>query len=78
MPGETLEQLLTRLERRAIPTGAAIGLIAAIALLATAWADAAERLAAPVPEQLTAPRVAGWSPGDHGLAWHIETVKRAQ
>ncbi len=24
------------------------------------------------------PRVAGWSPGDYGLAWHIETVKRSQ
>lgn len=52
--------LLNRLERLSLPTGLAVVLIGVTAAAVLAWAVAADRLAAAVPERLVAPEVAGW------------------
>lgn len=52
--------LLARLDRFAIPSGAALAGLGAIALGVGAWAGAAERLAAPMPHRIDLPEVAGW------------------
>ncbi|QGN53211.1 exosortase A [Novosphingobium sp. Gsoil 351] len=57
--------LLTRLARRRIGDGAALGIAIALALGATAWAQAADRLAAPLPVQVGLPQVQGWQRIDY-------------
>lgn len=56
---------LTRLERFGINGWAALLAIAALVLLAGAWAARAERLAAPVPPQIALPVVQGWQMVDY-------------
>jgi len=51
---------LARLERMALPSGAAMGAIAALALAGLAWSAAANRMAAPMPDLITLPAVPGW------------------
>jgi exosortase A len=53
--------LLTRLERRSIPTAAGAGLVIALALSVLAWAEAAYHVAAPMSERLEVPVVTGWT-----------------
>ena len=49
-----------RLERMALPTGAALGALAALALTSLAWSAAANRIAAPMPDLIALPHVPGW------------------
>lgn len=57
--------LLVRLEGWRMNGWAVLGAIAALALLAGAWAARAERLAAPVPPQIALPVVPGWQIADY-------------
>jgi EpsI family protein len=55
---------LAMLERMALPNGAALGGIAALAAIALAWSAAANRIAAPMPDLLALPAVPGWHRAD--------------
>ena len=52
--------LLSRLARMAMPSGAALGVIAALALTGLAWSTAANRLTAPMPSLIVLPQMPGW------------------
>ena len=56
---------LARLERSSIGRETALAGIAAVALGACAWGQAADRLAAPMPAQIELPAVPGWSRVDY-------------
>ncbi len=64
--------LLARLERLALPVSAALGGIAALALAGLAWSAAANLIAAPMPDLITLPEVAGWHLEDSAprFEWH--------
>jgi exosortase A len=51
---------LTKLERYTLSPTAALAALFAVALLAAAWANAADRLRAPLPAQIDLPEVPGW------------------
>ena len=51
---------LARLERMGLPSGAALGAIAALALTGLAWSAAAAGMAAPLPDRIALPVVPGW------------------
>jgi EpsI family protein len=51
---------LTRMDTLRIGQGAALSLIAALAITAQGWAYAADRLSAPLPGQIFLPEVPGW------------------
>jgi EpsI family protein len=51
---------LARLEGMAVPSGAALGVIAALALTGLGWSAAANRIAAPLPDLIALPSVPGW------------------
>lgn len=52
--------VLTRLERQALAPLPALGALCAIVAVVLAWASAADRLRAPLPERIALPEVAGW------------------
>jgi exosortase A len=60
--GERIEAspLLAYLERQTLSAGAALGVIAALALTGLAWSAAANRIAAPMPDLIVLPEVPGW------------------
>lgn len=64
--------LLARLERMALPTPAALGGIAALALAGLAWSAAANSIAAPMPTYIAVPLVPGWQldEGSPKAEWH--------
>jgi exosortase A len=64
--------LLARLERMALPTTAALGGIAALALAGLAWSAAASRIAAPMPDLIALQAVPGWQfdNGSPKAEWH--------
>lgn len=53
-------RLLTTLERRSMTPVAALAALFGLAILAVAWASAADRLRAPLPAQIAFPDVPGW------------------
>jgi exosortase A len=52
--------LLGRLSRLEVPSGGALGAIAALALAGIAWSGAANRMTAPMPDLIVLPDVPGW------------------
>ncbi len=60
--------VLGRLARMALPSGAALGAIAALALGGLAWSAAANRMAAPMPDLIALPLVPGWHLADQAPA----------
>lgn len=58
--GIAASPLLARLERMALPIPAALGGIAALALMGLAWSAAANRIVAPMPDYIALPQVPGW------------------
>lgn len=64
--------LLAGLERMALPVPAALGAIAALALVGLAWSAAASRIAASMPDYIALPEVPGWHLDNHGarFEWH--------
>ncbi len=64
--GEKIEAspLIARLERMAMPFGAAMGAIAALALAGLVWSTAANRMVAPMPDHVALPIVPGWHLAD--------------
>ncbi|MEO5587727.1 MAG: exosortase A [Novosphingobium sp.] len=52
--------VLTALERRALSPLAAMSALALLATLVAAWANAADRLRAPLPARISLPEVPGW------------------
>ncbi len=64
--------LLARLERMTVPVPAALGGMAALALVGLAWSAAANRIAAPMPDFIGLPSVPGWELDPLGpkAEWH--------
>ena len=62
--------LVKRLERYTINEWAALAAVMALALASGAWAQRAEQLTAPVPEEIALPQVDGWRlAGDPPAVW---------
>lgn len=62
LDAEALERSrwLTALERRGTVPAIALGMMAALAIIAAGWASAADRLRAPLPAQIALPDIPGW------------------
>ncbi|MFM9935481.1 MAG: exosortase A [Novosphingobium sp.] len=52
--------VLAHLARMVMPSGAAVGAIAALALIGLSWSAAAARIVAPMPDLIALPEVPGW------------------
>lgn len=58
-------ELLTALELHAVRPLSALAAVTGLAVLAFAWSAAADRLRAPLPQQIALPEVPGWSRVDY-------------